>query len=586
MRPVARFESKGTITRNRLPLRFFLFLAFVCWAAAPEQLTAQTLTEYPLPVDTSAPNNITLGPDGAVWFTEFQGNKVGRITTAGAITEFDIPTPNSAPRGIVAGPDGALWFVEYGGNKIGRITTAGTITEFPLGSAGGPISIAVGSDNALWFTELNNPGKIGRITLGGTISEYPVLTPNNVPRGIASGSDNALWFMELGDKVGRVTTGGTVTEYALPANSQPLELVAGFDGAIWFSEGFANKIGRITPSGTITHYPVPTPNAGPYGLTTGLDGAIWFTEPGGKKIGRMLADGSVPFEFNLTAAPQFITRGADGALWFTEISPARIGRLMPNLPSGPSPLVASVLPTSRSVQVGNTATVFASIINSGTSSLTNCRIEPDTFVNGFYSYQTTDAGTNALTGTRNTSAPLSAHGLQTFVIAIKAGAPYVPTAVQFRYICDGVTAAAAIPGVNTLQLVFDNTPVADMIAVGVTPSNDGFSHTGGPSGTGIFAVATTNIGPATPLTAKPRLSDGSMPITVTMCETNASAQCKSPPSATVSRSFGNNEASTFSLFLQASGAVAADPAKFRVFVEFLDGSNIVRGSTSTAITTQ
>ena len=38
-----------------------------------------------------------------------------------------IPSPhgNSGPAGITAGPDGALWFAEVVGNKIGRITTDG-----------------------------------------------------------------------------------------------------------------------------------------------------------------------------------------------------------------------------------------------------------------------------------------------------------------------------------------------------------------------------------------------------------------------------------------------------------------------------
>ena len=58
---------------------------------------------------------------------------------APSITESTIPTANSNPIDITAGPDGALWFTEYGGNKIGRITTSGNITEFPL--PGNPIDI-------------------------------------------------------------------------------------------------------------------------------------------------------------------------------------------------------------------------------------------------------------------------------------------------------------------------------------------------------------------------------------------------------------------------------------------------------------
>jgi streptogramin lyase len=66
------------------------------------------------------------------------------------IKEFTIPTTNSTPRYITAGPDGNLWFTEMDGNKIGRITTAGVDTEFTvLGSTSGPgstPSICSGSD--------------------------------------------------------------------------------------------------------------------------------------------------------------------------------------------------------------------------------------------------------------------------------------------------------------------------------------------------------------------------------------------------------------------------------------------------------
>ena len=47
---------------------------------------------------------ITAGPDGALWFTEYWGNKIGRITTAGVITEFPVPTASSNVDDITAGP--------------------------------------------------------------------------------------------------------------------------------------------------------------------------------------------------------------------------------------------------------------------------------------------------------------------------------------------------------------------------------------------------------------------------------------------------------------------------------------------------
>ena len=80
------------------------------------------ITEFPIPTAASQPWWITAGPDGNLWFTEQNGNKIGRITPGGTITEFTIPTAGSRPYDIATGPDGNLWFTENGGSKIGRIS--------------------------------------------------------------------------------------------------------------------------------------------------------------------------------------------------------------------------------------------------------------------------------------------------------------------------------------------------------------------------------------------------------------------------------------------------------------------------------
>jgi FG-GAP-like repeat/FG-GAP repeat len=52
---------------------------------------------------------------------ENSADKIGRITTAGVITEFPMPIRGSFPVGITMGTDGALWFTEAQANKIGRL---------------------------------------------------------------------------------------------------------------------------------------------------------------------------------------------------------------------------------------------------------------------------------------------------------------------------------------------------------------------------------------------------------------------------------------------------------------------------------
>jgi virginiamycin B lyase len=151
----------------------------------------QTLTEFALPTPHAGPESITAGPDGNVWFTEHDANKIGRITPAGAVTGFPIPTDRTRPVVITNGPDGALWFTEPLANKIGRITTSGVITEFPLPMPQRvPIGIVAGPDNALWFTETSGH-KIGRITPTGALTEFSLAAPA-APSEITSGPDGNL----------------------------------------------------------------------------------------------------------------------------------------------------------------------------------------------------------------------------------------------------------------------------------------------------------------------------------------------------------------------------------------------------------
>lgn len=93
-----------------------------------------------MPSGQSGSYGITEGPDGAIWFTELTGNKIGRLSASGDFKEDAFPFPGAFPSFIVAGSDGALWFTVNQGNKIGRISLDGEITEYELPTAkAGPV---------------------------------------------------------------------------------------------------------------------------------------------------------------------------------------------------------------------------------------------------------------------------------------------------------------------------------------------------------------------------------------------------------------------------------------------------------------
>jgi virginiamycin B lyase len=303
---------------------------------------ATDITEYALPTSNGSPGTILEGPDGAMWFTENEGNKIGRITFAGEIKEYTVPIAGGNPVSLTNAPDGALWFSHTGG-KIGRMTVNGEFTHvFDVPAAAVttppwnigvypmfyPTSLIVGPDGALWFVT-NGPNKIVRMTFEGQFTIYSVPTFNSSPHFLTNGSDGALWFSEFqGNKIGRLTTSGKFSEYTIPTPlSIPGVVTTGPDGAVWFAEGLGNKIGRVGLDGRFKEYALPGLLSAPATIVSGPDGALWFVENLGNKIGRITTDGKITETWipTFNAQAQGLTFAHDGSLWFTEKTGGKIG---------------------------------------------------------------------------------------------------------------------------------------------------------------------------------------------------------------------------------------------------------------------
>jgi streptogramin lyase len=99
-----------------------LYTSFRGAAQAAGPGVRSLITEYTVPTASGGPVEITSWPDGSFWFTEINGNKVGRITPKGVFKEFPIPTSNSNPQGITSGRIDSIGFTEWVGNKIGILT--------------------------------------------------------------------------------------------------------------------------------------------------------------------------------------------------------------------------------------------------------------------------------------------------------------------------------------------------------------------------------------------------------------------------------------------------------------------------------
>ncbi len=357
--------------------------------AAAAAMAAQTITEYPVLLPSSEPRGLAAGPGQTVWYGTHSTRKIGRIdltkldgcqaNPAACITEVQIPNASLAtdPYNLVKGSDGAIWFTEGGGSKVGRLdpgklsgcaaSPSLCITEYP--SPGNfPFSIAAASDGNIWFTAA---GKIVRVDLTKLLGCETVPTTCITAFPISGGSltagpDGNLWctlFSPSG--IGRIDlskiagcetdSSKCLTEFPTPAGTSPDHAVTGPDGNIWFTDN-GPKIGRVDlkalsgcASGScITEFPLAAPFGNLADLTSGPDGALWFIDFSSNSVGRFATAGQVTNQYAIPTASanaQRIRTGPDGSLWLTEDLANKIGRLA----VGPPPPTSVTIPVAASL---------------------------------------------------------------------------------------------------------------------------------------------------------------------------------------------------------------------------------------------
>lgn len=209
-----------------------------------------------------APNQITAGPGGALWFTEYDAatdtSAIGKITTSGAVTTYDIPSdPGYGPTGITRGPGGDLWFTEGGPDGyIGKISTSGTVTD--AAPAVWPGTITPGRCGHLWFTSYSGTlGSIGRVTPPGTVT---VFSGKGIylPYDITAGQDGNMWFTnQRNNTIGRITPRGKITDFGGGDIDDPQDITRGPGGVLWFTNYVNSTIGTITTAGAVSNYTRP-----------------------------------------------------------------------------------------------------------------------------------------------------------------------------------------------------------------------------------------------------------------------------------------------------------------------------------------
>ena len=265
------FADAPEASRGAMPVRI---TEYSIPEQEPPEVTVPSANSAPI-----FPHNITVTPQGIVWFAMYQSNRIGSLEPrTGEFQSYPVPTPGSVPHGITVGRDGFIWFTEARGKKVGRLDPkTGKIIEVPTNSGGNTIVEDSKGNMYLTMGGANQIGKVNAKTLEHTA--YDLITPRAGPYGIVVDQKDRVWWCQLmADSIGMLDPEtGKITEYPTPTKmSAPRRLTVDKSGTIWFTEWLANKLGRLDPTtGEIKEYELPTLGSEAYEVRVDAEDTVW-----------------------------------------------------------------------------------------------------------------------------------------------------------------------------------------------------------------------------------------------------------------------------------------------------------------------
>jgi virginiamycin B lyase len=272
-------------------LCLFTLAATLTGSATVGTLNVQ-VTEYEVPTPKSRPHDPAVAPDGSLWYTGQEANKLGRLDPkTGEFKEYALKTANSGPHGLVADKEGNIWFTAISGGYVGKLDTkSGEIAEYrPAdGTKIDPHTPVFDHDGILWFTneQTNYVGRLEPKT--GKISLIKVPTAHAVPYGIVILPNNKPLFCEFGiNKLASVDPSTMkVQEYVLPAAAaRPRRIALASDGTVYYTDYARGYLGHFDPGRGKLLKEWMSPGGAesePYGIAVTNDDEVWYSESGVK----------------------------------------------------------------------------------------------------------------------------------------------------------------------------------------------------------------------------------------------------------------------------------------------------------------
>jgi len=336
---------------------------------------AARLTRWPLPSANALPYGIAVAPDGKVYFTEFNLDRIGQLDPVaneirernvgdgpfglvlgdggsvyftlsrdnalqllvfvGGGAQWSLPTPNAWPEALVAAPTGPgrvnLWLSERNAKKVVRFAPATVAVTLPLILSPPkavtpvvteitPVVTPVAPEVYPGNPMLPPPIALLVPTTSGPFTEWTSMITDRYLERVAVAPDGRVWFTQGEAPLSVLDPGSnTVLMYGLPRGTLALAVAVGGDGKVWFTDTNRPAIGVLDPTtADVRLWRVPG-GSQPFALALDDRGTVWFTDREADLAGYLSPARNEIALYRLPAGchPVFLTLDGEGAVWFT-----------------------------------------------------------------------------------------------------------------------------------------------------------------------------------------------------------------------------------------------------------------------------
>jgi virginiamycin B lyase len=272
------------------------------------------------------------GPDGNVYISVMQGNKIARFDTrTQKFNEWQLPA-GARPHGLVVDSKGIVWYTGNGNGTLGELDPAtGKVIEHKTPSGGGgPHTPVIDAQGNVWFTgqAWGYVGKFDRATR--RITEYPMV---GGPYGLSIDREGNIWVCRMADdKLGRIDPKtGAITELSTGPGSRPRRIATAPNGMLWVTLYGNGKLAKVDPAANkvVKYYDLPAGrNGGPYAVTVDGSGRVFANELDANTVTLLDPETDKMTTFKLPTRNTGIRKSmvdAEGRFWFMGSHSGKLG---------------------------------------------------------------------------------------------------------------------------------------------------------------------------------------------------------------------------------------------------------------------